>query len=442
MLKESTELYMTSVQNHLQQLSGNNSLKKFYLIYAVSLLLGVSACAPKSSVLRAPSHTGQVSSKESKESKIAAEKVAAEKEALAKQKELEVGRSLSLLLPFKLDLISDKVVNEADVKRSALALDFYQGFELGLEEVSKNSTPFNLKVIDSKDNAYFNSTLASSEQIENSGLIIGPIYPLEIKSFGTNLTNKDKLVINPLAASPASEFGLNNLVTITPSIKSHTNGLAKRIAMEYITGDVIIIYNTSDNDSRQFLNGMLGAIKENKSNVNIISVSSLSQLNEKLSSTGSNLIVSGTTDKTQLNSMINNLSKKNIESGVSIKLYGHPLWDRFDFSNHPNFYSLQPVITTESSFKSWSSKAKIFKDSYRQKFGISPSEQSYKGYDVAVYFGTLINKYGIDNLKSKLESESFIGIYNTYNFVYNDSWGFTNESVSYKEYMHGGFQLQ
>ena len=433
---------MTSVLNHQQQLSGNNKLRKSYFIYALTVFLGVSACTPKSTVLRAPSNPGQVTTSEAEATKKAEERAAAEREAATNDKKVAVNRSVALLLPFQLDNIGSNGVQEQDVKRSALALDFYQGFQLGLNDVSKSTKPISLKVIDSKDNAYYNSTLATSTDIENSGIIIGPIYPIEIKAFGANLANKDKLIINPLAASPASEFAQNNLVTITPSIKSHTNGMAKRIAQDYVTGDVIIVYNTADNDSRQFLTNMLGAIKENKPNVIIVSVSTLAQLNEKLSLTGSNLIVSGTTDKTNLNNLISNLSKKNAEAFYAIKLYGHPLWDRYDFSTHPNFYNLRPIITTESNYKSWSSTARNFREVYKQKFGVFPSDQSYKGYDVAVYFGRLIDKYGADNLKSKLSEESYNGLFNTYKFIYNDNWGFTNEAVSYKEYMHGAFQLQ
>ena len=433
---------MTSVQNHQQQLSGNSKLKKSYFIYAVSLLLGVSSCAPKSTVLRSPSYPAQSTTVESNTAKNAEQKAAAQKAAAEKERKIASQRTVALLLPFQLDNINALGVQDNDVKRSSLALDFYQGFQLGLQEVAKVNKPFKLKVVDTKDNAIYNSSLAVSEEIENAGLIVGPVYPIEIKSFGNNLPNRDKLVINPLAASAASEFGLNNLVTITPSIKSHTNGIAKRIANDYITGDVIIIYNTSDNDAKQFLNGMLSAVKQNKANVNIISVSTIAQLNEKLSQSGTNLVVSGTTDKTQLNNLISNLSKKNSDAFYSIKLYGHPLWDRFDFSNHSNFYSLKPIISTESAFKSWTSTTRNFKDLYKQNFGIQPSEQAYKGYDVAVYFGKLIDKYGIDNLKSKLVEEPYTGIFNSYNFIYNDNWGFTNEAVSFKEYMHGSFQLQ
>lgn len=429
---------MTSVQNHQQQLSGNRKLKKSYIAYALSILLGAASCAPKSTVLRAPSSPGTVI--ESTPDTKNEDNKDGSNTAGTKNEKKALARSLALLLPFQLDHIGVEGVQEKDVKRSALALDFYQGFELGLQDL--NGKSFNLQVIDSKDNTYFNSTLATSEQIQNTGLIIGPVYPIEIKAFGSNLPDKEKLMVNPLAASPASEFGLSNLVTITPSIKSHTKGIAARAAKDYLTGDIIIIYHTADNDSKQFLDGMSSAIRTVNPQANVVSVSTLAQLNEKLSNTGTNMVISGTTDKTQLNNLISNLSKKASESFYSIRLFGHPLWDRFDFSNHSYFYNLRPIISTESNLKNWTSGVRKFRETYKEKYGVFPSDQSYKGYDIAQYFGKMINKYGMENLKSKLETETYTGLYNTYKFEYNEKWGFTNEAVSFKEYIHGSFQIQ
>ena len=427
---------MTSVQNHQQQLSGNRKLKKSYIAYALTLLLGAASCAPKNTVLRAPSSPGTVT--ETKPDTDTAEN--RDKSHAAESKSERKARSLALLLPFKLDAIGSEGVQEKDVKRSALALDFYQGFELGVKELKSNK--LDVQVIDSKDNTYFNSTLAKSEQISDVGLIVGPVYPIEIKAFGSNLPDKDKLIVNPLAASPASEFGLSNLVTITPSIKTHTKGVATRAAKDYLNGDIIIIYNTSDNDSRQFLEEMSSEIRKANPSAKVVSVSSLSQLNDNLSNTGTNMIISGTTDKTNLNNLISSLSKSASESFYTIKLFGHPLWDRFDFSNHTYFYNLRPIITTESSLKNWTSEARNFREMYKQQYGVFPSDQSYKGYDIAQYFGKMINKHGMDNLKSKLESEPYTGLYSTYKFEYNENWGYSNEAVSYKEYIHGAFQIQ
>ena len=437
-------MYTTLVQNHQQQSSGNRNLRNTNILLALAVALGVSSCTPKATVLRSPDYQGNVvggskgttdAATAAKQAEILAAEKAAEKKKLA-------SRTISLLLPFQLQQLNQDQIQDSDVKRSALALDFYQGFQYGLEHLATKGESFRLNTLDSRDNAFHVGTLATSEDVQESAVIVGPVYPQEIKSFGAKFVNKDVLQINPLAASPASDFSIPNLVSITPSIKSHTNAIATRVAREWYTGDVIIIYNTSDADSRQYLTGMMAAIKQQKAKVNIISVSTLAQLNEQLSLTGTNFVVSGTTDKTQLNALVSNLIKKYGENYYSIRLFGHPLWDRFDFSLYPTFSSLSPIISTESSLKNWTSAVKNFKDTYYNKYGVYPSDQSYKGYDVAVFFGGLLNKYGADNFKDKLTTETYQGIFNTYKFNYNESWGYTNESVSFKEFRSGSFQLQ
>ena len=161
-----------------------------------------------------------------------------------------------------------------------------------------------------------------------------------------------------------------------------------------------------------------------------------------MSKTGTNLIVTGTTDKTQLNNLVSNLSKRYSESYYAIKLFGHPLWDRYDFSNFPTFPELNPIISTESNLKTWTTAVKNFRTSYFTKFGVNPSDQSYKGYDAAMYFGGLLHRYGPERLKEGIMKETYTGIFNTYKFRHNAAWGYANESVSFKEYRNGGFQLK
>ena len=440
---------MTSVQNHQQQSSGNKILRRAYFISTLALVLGVTSCLPKTGVLRSPDYKGALGTQTAEE--VAKAEELARKEAADREKELDnmskakalKDKSISLLLPFQLHQLNAQALQSQDVQRSAMALDFYQGFQLGLEELAvKSNKSFNLNVLDSRDNPAHVADLSVSNSVLTSSLIVGPVYPQEIKAFGARFEDKNVLQINPLAASMPTEFNLPNLVSITPPIKAHANAIAKEVAKQYLTGDIIIVYNTADADSRQFLNGMMSAIKEHKPSATIVTVSTLAQLNEQLRTTGTNLIVTGTTDKTHLSNLVSSLSKKYTETYNAIKLFGHPLWDRYDFSNYKTFSELNPIISTESNLKSWTTAVKTFKSNYSSKYGVDPSDQSYKGYDAAIYFGGLLHKYGPEKIKEGLLAEKFTGIYNTYQFRYNEAWGYANEYVSFKEYRNGGFQLK
>ncbi len=425
---------MISVQNHQQRLSGSK------LLLAVGFILTLGACSPKTTgVLRSPDHrggnVGAVSQKEEKPEEKKTE------ETIYEAKKAEALRnSIALVLPFQLDRVSPSTLSKEDIDRSAVALDFYQGFQLGLDQLSKEGKSFTLRIIDSRDDEAQNSNIAKSEEVANAAIIVGPVYPKEIRTFGANLSNKNILQINPLAASRASDFNLPNLVSLTPSINVHTKAMATKVAKDCGANDVIIIYNTSDNDGRQFINGFSTELKRLKPNIQVRSVSNIEQMNEALVTTGKNLLVIGTTDKFQLRVFLNNLDSKMVENNYSFHIYGHPLWDRIDFSAYGNFASYSPVISVESHMKPTSSEAVAFKDLYYSLYGVNPSDHSYKGYDAARYFGSLLAKYG-ENYAKHITDETFDGLFSSYRFEYNSAYGYVNSLVSYKVYRGSSFQL-
>ncbi|WP_246229410.1 ABC transporter substrate-binding protein [Sphingobacterium shayense] len=423
---------MISVQNRLQQLSGN----KILVACACALTLG--ACSPKVGVLRSPDQRGKAGTTVTPENKADSSKT--DEKPKDDHVKLDIQNKIALILPFQLDKVNPAALSKADIQRSAVALDFYQGFQLALDELAEQGTVFGLSVVDSKDDPASNVAIARSKNISDASLIVGPVYPKEIQAFGGNLENKNTLQINPLAATKASTFNLGNLVSLTPSIDVHTKATAERVAKEFRSGDVVIVYNSSDNNSRQFLAGFVGELKGINPTISLVSVSSISQLNEQLSTTGANLIVAGTTDKFQLRTFLDNLEKKTLENFYTFKLFGHPLWDRIDFSMYASFSSFKPTITSADHLMPWNSEVKKLKDKYYSIYGVNPSDHSYKGYDAAKYFGKLLNKYGAE-YASKVVQEEYKGVFSSYKFEFSEDGGFVNQSVSYRTYKGSGFEL-
>ncbi|MEJ5053802.1 ABC transporter substrate-binding protein [Sphingobacterium sp. MYb382] len=430
---------MISVQNHQQRLSGNK------LLVALSMLLAMGACSPKTTgVLRAPGHVGGQTGQTQDDNKVlSSTEVAAEKERKEAEAMLEKRRNhngIALVLPFQLDKLDPNNLSKNDVTRSSLALDFYQGFQLGLDEVAKRSKSFVLDVIDSRDDENYNGIIAKSADVVNASLVVGPVYPKEIRAFGANLNDKAVLQVNPLAASNPTDYNIPNLVTLTPSLSIHTRAVAQKMARDYKSGDIIFIYNTTDADGKQFLAGFAAEVRKTNPSAKLQSVNNVTQLNDALSNVGNNLIAIGTTDKNELRNFLNNLDKKEKEGFYSFKIFGHPLWDKIDFSAYENFEHFRPTISSENHIKSWTVAVKNFKDSYYTAYGVNPSDHSYKGYDVARYFGSLLNKYGPEYAKH-LSKETFDGLFSSYQFEKNNNAGYINNAVSFKEYKGTSFQL-
>ena len=115
---------MTLVQNHLQQLSGN----RYWFFILAALFL--AACSPK---IRPVTQKPE-----------APEEVAKTDKPAVKFEQA----SISLLVPFRLNEIKLKTATKAEVERAAMAIDFYQGFKLGIDSAAATGQNSKLKVFD------------------------------------------------------------------------------------------------------------------------------------------------------------------------------------------------------------------------------------------------------------------------------------------------------
>ena len=424
---------MISVQNRPLRLSGNK-----IWVTALAALCLTSCTTKKSTVLRSPSSQG--------EQHTAVTKPAIEKEKPAIKAgdvqnvngHMVKNNKIALLLPFELNSIANRVTTE-DVERSALALDFYQGFQLGLDKIAKEGGLFDLQVIDSRDNVAYNASLGTAADVKDAVIVVGPVYPREIKSFAQTFANKNVLQVSPLAATMASEFSVPNLVSMTPSIRTHAETLAKYIAEQFYTGDQILIYDAGDDDSKQFLVNFANEITKVNPQAKVKTVLSINELNNNMVLTGTNHIVSGTSNKNLVKGLLDAMDSKFLNPGNQFKLYGHPNFSKLSFENFENmdFYNL--TITSSSLADESDSDTKKFISNYKSAFKVDPSEFSYKGYDAAVYFGRLIHKYGVDYV-SHVTQEKFSGLNSDYRFEFFPKWGYANRALGIMVYHNKKFE--
>jgi len=417
---------MISVQNRRLRLNGNKGL------VGIALVLLMAACTPKVRVLRGSGTTPPPKKEVPSEDKDKKEEVDTD------TKEVDVN-NIALLLPFELDKANPHAPSTEDIKRSALALDFYQGFKLGLDALAEKGTNFKVNVLDTRDDPAENTRIAKLEQVQDAALVVGPVYPKEIQVFGFNASLEEALQISPLAASMPSEFNLPNLVTITAPITAHVQALAARIAQQYQSGDVVILYQTQDAASRQFLSPLKAEVGRLKKDIKVVEVTDEESLESSVHISGKNLVVLATTNKYQISPILAHLRKLHDELSYQIQLFGHPNWAKLEFDETDGLAIFRTCITTSYYVDKGRAEVRRFDEQYRREFGIPATEFAYKGYDAAYYFGGLLAKYGAA-YKEYITQEEYRGLHNAFKFEHNPNWGYVNNAVFMLQYRSGDFQ--
>ena len=75
-------------------------------------------------------------------------------------------------------------------------------------------------------------------------------------------------------------------------------------------------------------------------------------------------------------------------------VYGMPQWMQFERIDYSYYEKLNVRISSSTFVDPLSPQIQLFQRQFFDRFGAPPTEEAYLGYDVTLYFGRMLNKYG------------------------------------------------
>ena len=410
---------MTSVPNRLQPLSGNR-----WLFFIIALILG--ACSPKLRPVSAPVKT---------KTEQPVVKVAPPP---AKPPAPKVS-VISLLLPFGLDHIGPGSSYTAiSLKKARIAADYYRGFKLALDSLTFYGYNYKLLVIDSRDSPAQAHSLAYSQQIRTSDLIVGPIFPDDMKAFAAVLTSARKPIVSPLSPEPPSTFKNQNLVVVNPPLEYHAWRTAQYINDRIKPQKVFILQSGYSADNNYIIPFKKAIDSLSGRRIKVVTITivrgQLNPLIAQLSKTKQNVFVVPSTDEAFLGVTLHSLDT--LAKTYPVTLFGHPSWAHYSFLNIQRLQRLKTHITSADNVDYKSARTATFIRNYRNTWHTDPTAYAVKGFDEGLYFGQLLGTDGLKNITQK----DFTGLHNNFHFEKKTGMGWVNTHVSLL--LYSNFELK
>ncbi|RZL22189.1 MAG: amino acid ABC transporter substrate-binding protein, partial [Pedobacter sp.] len=342
--------------------------------------------------------------------------------------------SISLLAPFKLDEINFKTATKSDVEKYAMPIDFYQGFKLGIDSAAASGLNFKLNVFDTQDDNAHISALYKNERFKQSNLIVGPVFPDGQKFIAAYSKENNIPVVSPLAASNPSEFNNPNLISIVNSIDLHAKKIAAYITKSYSSANtIVVLINPKKSEDEAFAAPIRSYFKANSKFV-IQEYASVYSLETKMISGKQYVVIVTSSDRAFVLPTIEKLNKlKNLpKGGYTINLFGHPNWVK---QNYPTemVQALNTIISSSYKIDYKNSAVTSFIKRYRRQYGFEPGEYAFKGFDIGLYFGKLLDQYGESYLEN-VTKEKYKGLHNNFSFIHDENLGYINTSLMLLKY--------
>lgn len=403
---------MISVQNHPLQLSGNKIWSLLFICYCLS------ACSARTITGKSPKKTTATQTEKSGEK---AEKRFTE-------------ANIALLLPFNLPEKQNlKSLSQAGIEKHAMALDYYQGFKMGLDSAAATGLNFHVNVVDTRDNAAQISDLIRSGRLQGNHLIVGPVFPEGIK-FMTNYSIAAHVpVVSPLAASHPDEFNNPNLISIVNNIDLHAGKYGDFIRRKYDREKTVVVLINPKKSNDEIMGSPIRNYFQtgNGASFTFQEYSSVYTMETKLIPGKQYVVLISSADRQFVVATIDKLVKMK-KTGLPVDLFGHPNWIKQNY-NTDKLQLLNTRITSSYHVDYKSAEVINFIRNYRKLNQFEPSEYAFKGFDTGYYFGKLFARYGSAYLKH-LSSEKYKGLQNSFSFVKDERLGYINTSLFLLEY--------
>lgn len=314
--------------------------------------------------------------------------------------------AVAVLLPFMLEELDASPGR----KRNQIFLDFYEGIKLALDSLNERGPQISLRAYDTDKGLDHLKQILNTEELRNTDLVIGPLYPNENDIVQQFSREHQVNVVNPFSTNTGLIGDNPYAYLFQPSAET----LGERAA-EYLAetaGDelAMVIYGTTTKDTTQ-----ASAFLEKASELGVKVVSEImvskeetgkimqilatpteydefkypSEFTLKKDSIGS--IFVATDDPLIYTKVISAIETR----GDSIRVVGSENWIDDTAVAFEKYQSLGVVFTAPNFVAIDNPGKRVFISNYMEKYGKVPSNLAQRGYEMMLFFGNQLKTNGV-----------------------------------------------
>jgi hypothetical protein len=419
---------MTSVQNLLQQLSGN---RKAPLLFVLFLFV---ACSAQKRVSNAPT-TQQSEEKpvQTKPEKASAHSNHHDKQSAETPLKQVVFRgevftlpsntkeqplNIAVVLPFCLDKFGR--VNE---QIREIVMDYFEGVELALDALVAQYPFIKVEVFDSQNDSAVVRSIVQKDFLKQAHLVIGPVFEQEWKPMEQHCALYSIPLISPLRFQPkANRTSAPVFNMASPDSVKHYLAAKALFAQNPNARFVFVSDNSLSNMEAK--RAFVRAAAESKK---VLQHTQLEGLKTMVDATNEWIVIAPLKTENSAHHLLNFSSgKKNVQ------IVGSEEW--FDFTIIP--FSLweksRLLFYSNNHIRQEDPDVVVFNEKYKEKFGGIPGKLSYIGFDQGYFFVEALLAFGTQ-FAEFVSGYTFPAMHNSFRIVPNAQDMYENKHINLLE---------
>ena len=352
--------------------------------------------------------------------------------------------NIAFFLPFHAseanELELEKLV-KGDIQlpnKSAIALPFYEGALVAIDSLKKKNLKANIFVYDIDDTDSSNIVnLLKKPELKEMDLMIGPLYGSSFMPISKFAKEHSIAIVSPFTQINKILFDNLYVCKMLPSTAMQIELMADFAIDSFRTQNIILLNNNSPKEVT-FYNAFKKAgnksLKKYSANAKdtLREVKSIAAVESLINATKTNVVIIPSNNQSYVTDCISKLNKVNDKNKIVV--FGLQSWLNFDNLDFEYLNKLSVHLPANAYIDYTNQHTKDFIAQYRNKFKTEPELYAFQGYDISLYFISLLQKYGTSFLNNIVD-DKVDGIQTDFNFMqYPMDSGFENKFVYILKY--------
>ncbi len=335
--------------------------------------------------------------------------------------------NVAIVLPFMTNTFGGKEIPAQSVR----AVEFYEGVEIAFDSLRKEGVNLKVSVFDSnKDSTGITAVIEKMNGAEWD-LIIGPAHTEVLTQLAVFAKENEVPLVSPFNNKPEICEDNHYYIQVNPSyevVAEHIVALmtkAKATNLGIRRYKYLIIGTSEDSLKMEQIQKSYSNLKNSDAEILPKLITNegvhVGMIMKHLDRGALNIIVIANDKNEQfIYSCLREIStmydKTEKTRGYQLLVVGEPSWKYLERINFEYYDNLRLHIPDYYFIDKEADKNKIFEEEFRKRYGIAPREFAYMGFDLMLYFGRLLKKYGTE-FPDHFEKEKSVGRHTMFNFL-------------------------
>lgn len=347
---------------------------------------------------------------------------------------------LALLLPFLTNQVDP--ATQVIPEKSDLALQFYSGASLALQKLSaEEGLNLSVDVFDTQVNDADFQRLLSNPRIDKAQVVIGPIRSSHVTMMAERIKKTRQIMISP--ESPNMDLTSRNpdFIQTNPSLRAHCAAITRHVLQYHRPDAITLVCKQKEADRLPYFQqaNPMGnppfselIVPDDAANFDNIDL-------KRYFRPGRTAVFVLPSWASQ-DFLMAFLRKLRASRGASrVEVYGMPQWRNFE-NIEPEYFAEMNVHISSASFVDRSAEAaRAFRQAFYDAYGTVPNDDAYNGYDVTLFAGKMLKKYGLSFPQRLALEPPYEGLHAQFQFAKVFSTGAVDDLLNEYDYLENTF---